>query len=164
MTAYCMAFSKCCRKLAKWGSGYVLISYPRIRKKCIQERIQSLLTTDYIQTTTDTELYFEYFLLTYRLQQLQWLSSRSCWAKNIFPKPHIKLIRGLYVFSIQICIFCIVFLYYSVFWIFFPLQLQQLKWLSNRSNYLLDTKSMWAVQPKISFLNPVLNWHGVYCK
>ena len=105
MTAYCMAFSKCCRKLAKWGSGYVLISYPRIRKKCIQERIQSLLTTDYIQTTTDTELYFEYFLLTYRLQQLQWLSSRSCWAKNIFAKPRIKLIRGLYVFSIQICIF-----------------------------------------------------------
>ena len=65
MTSYCMAFSKCCRKLVKWGSGYVLFSYPRIRKKCIQERIQSLLTTDYIQTTTDTELYFEYFLLTY---------------------------------------------------------------------------------------------------
>ena len=108
MTAYCMAFSKCCRKLAKWGSGYVLFSYPRIRKKCIQERIQSLLTTDYIQTTTDTELYFEYFLLTYRLQQLQWLSNRSCWTKNIIPEPRIKLTWGINLFSIQICIFCIV--------------------------------------------------------
>ena len=123
-------------------------------KACLQ------LTTDYYRYWTVFRILFTYL----QLQQLQWLSSRSCWAKNIFPQPRIKLRRGLYVFSIQICILCIVFLYYSVFWIFFPLQLQQLKWLSNRSNYLLDTKSMWAAQPKISFLNPVLNWHGVYCK
>ena len=158
MTAYCMAFSKCCRKLAKWGSGYVLISYPRIRKKCIQERIQSLLTTDYIQTTTDTELYFEYFLLTYSSSNFSDFPAGAVDLKIYFLNPILNW------FSIQTCIFCIVFLYYSVFWILFPLQLQQLKWLSNRSNYLLDTKSMWAAQPKISFLNPVLNWHGVYCK
>ena len=123
MTAYCMAFSKCCRKLAKWGSGYVLFSYPRIRKKCIQERIQSLLTTDYIQTTTDTELYFEYFLLTYRLQQLQWLSNRSFWTKNIFPQPHIKLRRCLGIciqYSKLYFLYCIPVLLCMYFEYFFP--------------------------------------------
>ena len=112
MTAYCMAFSKCCRKLAKWGSGYVLFSYPRIRKKCIQERIQSLLTTDYRLLQILNCISNTFYLLTAPATPVT--SNRSCWTKNILPQPRIKLRRGLYVFSIQICIFCIVFLYYSV--------------------------------------------------
>ena len=74
--------------------------YPRANTKLAY----NWLHTDYYRYWTVFRILFTYL----QLQQLQWLSSRSCWTKNIFPQPRIKLRRGLYVFSIQICIFCIV--------------------------------------------------------
>ena len=122
MTAYCMAFSKCCRKLAKWGSGYVLISYPRIRKKCIQERIQSLLTTDYRLLQILNCISNTFYLLTAPATSVTFQQEML----NKFPQTHIKLRWYLNVYSIEICILWIVFLYYSVFLMIFRLKLQQL--------------------------------------
>ena len=61
--------------------------YPRANTKLAY----NWLHTDYYRYWTVFRILFTYL----QLQQLQWLSNRSCWTKNIFPQPHIKLRRCL---------------------------------------------------------------------
>ena len=114
MTAYCMAFSKCCRKLAKWGSGYVLISYPRIRKKCIQERIQSLLTTDYRLLQILNCISNTFYLLKYSSSNFSDFPAGAAELKISFLYPVLNW-DGLNMYSVSKSVFSVLLCILNIF-------------------------------------------------